>query len=170
VSPGGEAASRADDDASFDAAHRVLALFADGIAGRSMHLQPSAAGERVGWPWGADAVPDGETVRVPVAPADRRAVRAAVLHQAGYVEFGTAEVDAAARDAVFGATHHPGLLLRLFTILEDVRVDAAVRRRYLGARDDLDALTATVLAARSPDRAGSDELDALRTLRPVLNA
>ena len=117
-----------------------------------MHLQPTEDDQRAGWPWAADAVPDGETVRLPATPADRRALRAAVLHQAGYAEFGTADVDVAERDAVFAETHHPGLLLRLFTILEDVRVDAAVRRRYPGARRDLDALAAAVLADRPIER------------------
>jgi nitric oxide reductase NorD protein len=142
----------ADEGVSFDAVHRTLGLFADGIAGRSMHLQPTEDDERAGWPWAADAIPDGETVRLPATPVERRALRAAVLHQAGYAEFGTADVDVAERDAVFAETHHPGLLLRLFTILEDVRVDAAVRRRYPGARRDLDALAATVLADRPIER------------------
>ena len=166
------------DDVSFDAAHRVLGLFADGIAGRSMHLQPTAEGEQAGWPWAADTVPDGETVRLPVAIADRRAARAVVLHQAGYVEFGTDAVDVVARDAVFGATHHPGLLQRLFTILEDVRVDAAIRRRYPGARRDLETLTATVLAGRPIERPvlqRDDLVDALQRFsagvsRPALLA
>ena len=152
-------------DDSFDADHRVLGLFADGIAGRSMHLQPTAEGERAGWPWDADAVPDGETVHLPAASGDRLARRAAVLHQAGYVEFGTADVDVAERDAVFAATHHPGLLLRLFTILEDVRVDAAVRHRYPGARRDLDVLAAAVLADEPIERPvlqRDDLVDALR--------
>ncbi len=159
----------ADDDVahgdSFDPDHRVLGLFADGIAGRSMHLQPTAEGERAGWPWDADVAPDGETVHLPAAVADRLARRAAVLHQAGYVEFGTADVDVAERDAAFAATHHPGLMLRLFTILEDVRVDAAVRHRYPGARRDLDALAAAVLTERSIERPvmqRDDLVDALR--------
>jgi hypothetical protein len=135
------------DAVDFHDVQRVFGLLADGLAGQPMHLEPAADDGATGWPWDADRLPDPETVRVPAViagfgsrPANRRAYRAAVLHQAGYVEFGTFDLGPVARDAAFAATRHPGLLRRVFTILEDVRVAAATRRAYPGARDDLDAL------------------------------
>jgi nitric oxide reductase NorD protein len=129
---------------AFHDIQRILGLFADGIAGRTMHLQPDD--EDLAWPWAVGPVPDGETVRVPAA-ADRAAYRASVLHQTGYAEFGTLDLDSARRDAVFAATGRPGLTRQVFTILEDLRIAAATRRHYPGARHDLDALCAVARAA-----------------------
>jgi nitric oxide reductase NorD protein len=156
------------DAVEFHDVQRVFGLFADGLAGQPMHLEPAAEDDASGWPWDADRLPDPETVRVPAAiaafgsgRANRRAYRAAVLHQAGYVEFGTFDLDPQLRDAAFATTRHPGLLRRLFTILEDVRVDAATRRAYPGARGDLDALRPEVLVEQ-PVVQGDALVEALR--------
>ena len=105
-------------------------------------------------------------MRLPETMADdRRTARAAVLHQAGYAEFGTTEVDPAWRDAQFAGTHHPGLVRQLFTVVEDLRVGAAVARRYPGARDDLAAVAARALAERSGLRPVVQRDDMVESLR-----
>ncbi len=45
----------------------------------------------------------------------------------------------------------PDLMRQIFTILEDLRIDAAMRRRYPGARKDLDRVLGRALAQR-PER------------------
>jgi nitric oxide reductase NorD protein len=126
---------------------------------------------------------------------NRSAYRASVLHQAGYAEFGTldfttAELDgrpaqAAGRPAqaddpppgaaageqrselldLFARARQPALLREVFTMLEDLRIDAATRRRYPGARADLERLLALARdhrgAAAQPDRQ-NQLLDALK--------
>jgi nitric oxide reductase NorD protein len=133
---------------TFHEIQRVLGLFADAIAGRSMHLQPDD--DDLAWPWAVGPVPDGETVRVPAA-ADRAAYRASVLHQTGFAEFGTLDLDPARRDAGFAATGRPGLTRQLFTILEDLRIAAATRRQYPGAHHELDLVCAEARAAVDGD-------------------
>lgn len=157
------------DAVDFHDVQRVFGLFADGLAGQPMHLEPTGDDGATGWPWDADSPPDPQTVRVPAAiggfgsrSANRRAYRGAVLHQAGYVEFGTFDLDPERRDVTFAATHHPGLLRRLFTILEDVRVDAAIRRAYPGARGDLDALRDEAAGQPDPVLQGDALVEALR--------
>jgi nitric oxide reductase NorD protein len=161
----------ADDGVTFHDIQRVLGLFADAVAGQPMHLEP-VADDRRGWPWDAAHVPDGETVRLPAAIADfdsapenRHAFRAAVLHQAGYAEFGTLDLDPDDRDASFAASHHPGLLRQLFTILEDVRVGAAIRRRYPGARHDLDLVATQARHGRPHERPVRQRDDLVESLR-----
>ena len=48
----------------------------------------------------------------------------------------------------FALSPRPGLLRRVFTTLEDLRVDSALRRRYPGARADLARVLAHALASR----------------------
>jgi nitric oxide reductase NorD protein len=140
---------------TFHDVQRVLGLFADGIAGRSMHLQPDD--DDVAWPWAVGPLPDGETVLVP-ATADRAEYRASILHQTGFAEFGTLDLDPARRDAVFAATGRRALVGEVFTILEDLRVDAATRRHYPGALHDLDTVCAEARGAVE----GDGVLDELR--------
>ena len=109
------------------------------------------------------------------------AYRIAVLHQIGYLENGTFAFDlatAAARmplalpnpattqvlrrflplpqvadlERFFATGRRPALLRRVFSTLEDLRIDTAMRRRYPGARADLDRVLAHALATRpQPD-------------------
>ncbi len=140
---------------TFHEIQRVLGLFADGIAGRSMHLQPDD--DDLAWPWAVGPVPDGETVRLPMAAA-RAEFRASILHQTGFAEFGTPDLAPAVRDEAFAATGRPGLTRQVFTILEDLRIDAATRRHYPGARRDLDTVRAEAIVGV----AGDTLLDQLR--------
>ena len=48
----------------------------------------------------------------------------------------------------FATWPRPALLRRIFTTLEDLRIDSAMRRRYPGARADLDRVLAHALATR----------------------
>lgn len=50
----------------------------------------------------------------------------------------------------FALSPRPGLLRRIFTTLEDLRIDTALRRRYPGARADLARVLAHALASRPP--------------------
>lgn len=108
------------------------------------------------------------------------AYRVAVLHQIGYLENGTYAFDlrtAATRmrlppgvtrapathlprrlprarvadlERFLSGAHRPMLLRRVFTTLEDLRIDTAMRARYPGVRAHLDRVLAHALAARPP--------------------
>lgn len=129
----------------------VLTLFAQAVAGRALTLEPiapAAAGE----PARPERVAfDGQLLHLPSHVAmfpeprhNRGAYRVMVLHQVGYVEFGTFAIDL----APFVGIVHPPLLGRLFLTLEDLRIDTAIRRAYPGARADVDRVLAHALAQR----------------------
>jgi hypothetical protein len=102
------------------------------------------------WPWRGTVVED-PVVRVPAVASDHGALRAAVLHHTGFAEFGSfAGHDE--RERAFAAAARPGLVRRVFGVLEDRRIDTATRDHYPGARRDLDRLLAAVRAA-APDEA-----------------
>jgi nitric oxide reductase activation protein len=130
---------------------RVLSLFAQGLAGKFLHvkvIETQATGR------GARRIADGESVHLPAAIADfpvrehnLGAYRIAALHQIGYLTEGTFELDLA---GLLQTHARPALLRRVFAIIEDMRIDAAIRRRYPGARGDLDRVLASALAKRPP--------------------
>jgi hypothetical protein len=173
---------------------RVLALFAQGLAGRPLHLKPFATHPAAGRSGRIHT--DGTSIHLPESIADfadrahnRGAYRVVVLHQIGYLQFGTfdfslaraarlmslpagrpAEAVTAYRvlrliparqlsdlERFFDLGARPALLRRVFVTLEDLRVDTLLRRRYPGARADLDRVLAHALAGR-PDMAGSRPL------------
>lgn len=158
---------------------RVLGVFAQGITGQHLHLQELEAQTADGV--ATRITTDGTTIHLPSQIADfetsvhnRGAYRTAVLHQIGYIEFGTFAFDLTnARtlglttavvpegwigpsrqvsdlERFFAASPHPSLVRRLFTIVEDLRVDTAIRRNYPGARADLDRVLAHALGMRPP--------------------
>jgi len=182
-SPGAPAATARVD---FSDVQRVLALFAQGIAGAPLHLKPfghQAAGGRAG-----RIFTDGSSIHLPEAMAhfDSRAhnhgaYRVALLHQIGYLRCGTFAFSLAeaarrmalpaARPAAGSAQHvlrlaqarrmpdlerffdlaaRPAWLRRVFVTLEDLRIDTLLRRRYPGARADLERALAHALAGRMP--------------------
>ena len=128
---------------------RFLALFAQALAGRFLHvkvIEAPASGAA------AKLIVDGESIQLPAAIADFAArehnlgaFRIAVLRQIGYLTEGTLEIDLA---ALLQTHPRPELLHRLFAIIEDMRIEAAMRRRYPGARRDLDRVLAHALALR----------------------
>lgn len=165
---------------------RTLTLFAQGLAGRPLHLQPieeRSAAERPG-----RIAIDGVTLHLPAAVADfadRRhnlgSYRVAVLHQLGFLHEGTAEFDLAtlaarvdlppprlgwtprppsALERFFATARRPALLRRVFSTLEDLRIDSALHRRWPGAGPDLARVLAHAL----------DRRPALADLRPLAAA
>jgi nitric oxide reductase NorD protein len=128
---------------------RFLSLFAQGLAGTFLHVKVI---ETHGMGAGASRIMDGKSIRLPADIADFTAqqhnlgaYRVAVLRQIGYLVEGTFEFDLA---GFLGRHTRPALLRRVFATIEDMRIDAAIRRRYPGACGDLDRVLAYVLAKR----------------------
>ncbi len=128
---------------------RFLSLFAQGLAGTFLHvkvIETSATGS------GTKRIIDGESIHLPADIADFAArahnlgaYRIAVLHQIGFLVEGTLDFDLA---GLLQTHSRPALLRRVFGTIEDMRIDAAIRRRYPGARGDLDRVLAHALARR----------------------
>jgi nitric oxide reductase NorD protein len=141
---------RSSDHVCFADIHRFLALFAQGLAGRYLHLnlvEPEDA------PRGNARMTDEAGIFLPAqirnfatAQHNLGAYRIAVLHQIGYWVEGTADFDL---HQFFAKSSRPILLRRIFFAIEDLRIDTAIRRRYPGARADLERVLAHALANRS---------------------
>jgi nitric oxide reductase NorD protein len=146
---------------------RPIALFAQGLSGRFLHLLPIVDGgcsER-----------HADSIELPSAIGDFEssthnlgAYRIAVLRQIGYLTDGTLEfslerireqlalpslhVRASTKlsdlNIFFALWSRPGLLRQIFLALEGGRVDAVIARRYPGAGADLDRVRARTLARR----------------------
>jgi nitric oxide reductase NorD protein len=130
---------------SFCDIHRLLALFAQGLAGRYLHLRPRDGDEFARESRSAN----DDSIFLPAqiechgtARFNLGAYRIAVLRQIGYWVEGTSEFDL---KSFLAESRSPGLLRQLFFILEDLRIDAALRRRYPGARADLERVQAHAL-------------------------
>ena len=131
--------------------HRLLALFAQGLAGRYLHLMLAEPGNERGR---NARMADEAGIFLPAqigsyltAQHNLGAYRIAVLHQIGYWVEGTADVDL---QSFFAQSSRPALLRRIFFAIEDLRIDTAMRRRYPGARADLERVLAHALANRPP--------------------
>ncbi len=159
---------------AFTEVQRALALFAHGIAGRPLHLQPlSMVGTASRLP---PVTPAGVAIRLPAMidrfaqrEHNRGAYRVALLHQIGYLENGSFDLDTGLRRQ-FATAHRPALLRRVFMALEDLRVDAAVMRQYPGARADLQRAFADALVRRPPWPAGAAAMMVEALLRFSLGA
>ena len=92
---------------------------------------------QVGWPWDAAPFPDGETVRLPghAGRPPHRSRRRAAPGRLRRVRHGDVDPASATRRSPGPTTR--ASCCQLFTVLEDLRVDAAVPRRYPGAHADL---------------------------------
>jgi nitric oxide reductase NorD protein len=129
--------------------HRLLALFAQGLAGRYLHLkllEPEDAARRNA------RMTDEASIFLPAqignfatAQHNLGAYRIAVLHQIGYWVEGTVDFDL---NRFFAKSSRPVLLRRIFFAIEDLRIDTAMARRYPGARADLARVLAQSLANR----------------------
>jgi nitric oxide reductase NorD protein len=153
TAPGPRLAASA--DARFADHHRLLTLFAQGLAGEYLHLRllESPGARR---PTGRIA-PDSNSIFLPAAIGDFATVahnlgayRIAVLRQIGYRLEGTFDLD---YQGFLSSWPRPGLLRRVFSMVENLRIDAGVRRRYPGARADLDRARAHALAQLPRPRA-----------------
>ncbi|MEI7447765.1 MAG: hypothetical protein WCK28_22955, partial [Burkholderiales bacterium] len=136
-----DAAERGGADAGIDpfaARHRRFALLAQAIAGRPLRL------ERCGLPVDAARLPTVSpvvgTIRVPAGtdPADdggpaARRLRLCVVREA------LRSVDPADDTPAWLRRERAVLERRVCSLLDRARLDAALRRRYPGAREDVDA-------------------------------
>ena len=128
----------------FGAVHRVLAMFAEGIAGRHVELVPCEphADHRAHCAHNCEgARDDAMRIHLPAEMSYFRstehnngAYRIAVLHQIGHRLFGTYTLGV---QGLVAGSSRPGLLRRVFETLEDLRVDLHMGRRFPGARSDL---------------------------------
>ncbi len=167
---------------------RVLALFAEGIAGRPYHIKSSAEfrGEEAGF---GEARHDRQSVYLPETIADfpderlnAAMYRLLVLDQLGFREFGTYAFDIAeARRRLpqlpvggavlgeresdlsmfFAAFPHPDVARAVFRVVETARVRAAVGRRYPGTLRYREALRRHRAAEPRPGEAVHGELAVL---------
>ncbi len=139
---------------AFGEVQRSLTLFAQGIAGRPVQLQPvptigiAARLPSFSGPAMVVRLP-AQIDRFAQREHNRGAYRVAVLHQIGYFENGSFDLapDLGHR---FASAPRPALLRRVFVALEDLRVDAALLRRYPGARPDMQRAFADALSRRPP--------------------
>lgn len=161
-----------------------LALFAEGLAGRYIHIKTSGeqAGER------SDPLrteQSAEAIYLPeeLPSADRSAYLVLVLQQLGYRECGTFAFNYRAwcehagrelppqkphvqpdRDSdftrLFDTFANPAVARRLFLLLEELRINAHVRRAYPGAAHYLDEWQSLLLSAQVPSEAPFDLLTA----------
>ena len=192
----GVAAARVD----FSDIQRVLALFAQGIAGAPLHLKPFERNPAAGRAGRIHT--DGTSIHLPVSMGDfdtrthnHGAYRVVVLHQIGYLRFGTFafSLEEAARrmrlpaarppaagsvqrvlrlvparhvpdlERFFDLGARPAWLRRVFVTLEDLRIDTLLRRRYPGARADIERVLAHALGGRA-------RVDARRPAAALLEA
>jgi nitric oxide reductase NorD protein len=132
----------------FTDVHRLLALFAQGLAGRFLHLkllEPANERGRNERSAGDDSLfLPAQIGDYATAQHNLGAYRVAVLHQIGGLE-GTADFDL---HDFLTKSLTPVLLRRIFFTVEDLRIDTAIRRRYPGARADLERVLAHALASR----------------------
>ena len=159
-------------------AQRVLSLFAQGIAGRVFRLEPLEALPESFRPDSVRLpTSDGLFVYLPdqigeleEPRANLGLYKAALMHQLGYFEFGTYTFDLqearlripalASREPVgtrahpsalemfFACFEPPRLLRKVFSVLEDDRVDRGLARAYPGLRKHLDRAMALALEKR----------------------
>lgn len=145
---------------------RPIALFAQGLTGRFLHLLPLD---------GSRCERRADSIELPSSIGDFEssahnlgAYRIAVLRQIGYLTDGTVEFSLErvreqlalpplpARlptklsdlEIFFALWSRPGLLRQIFLALESGRIDGLIARRYPGARADLARVRASTLARR----------------------
>jgi nitric oxide reductase activation protein len=161
-----------------------LALFAEGLAGRYIHIK--SAGEQAGER--SDPLRSGQSTEAIYLPeelpgAERGAYLVLVLQQLGYRECGTfgfrygAWCEHAGREPppqkphvqpdrdsdftrLFSTFANPAVARRLFLLLEELRINAHVRRAYPGAARYLDQWQALLLSEQVSSDAPFDRLTA----------
>lgn len=130
--------------------HRTLTLYARAHCGADVQIRTG----------GTRAFTDGHHLYLPERvdhfgdERDFLVYRVLTARNAGYLEFGTLDLDLSALDATFPEPRpdelpaerflrsftNPVLAKDLFTIFENTRVEACVRREYPGIARDMDAL------------------------------
>lgn len=165
-----------------EAIEESLALFAEGLAGRYIHIK-STSEQSGGHHDPLRPSQSTEAIFLPemLPTADRSAYLVLVLQQLGYRECGTyafrhetwcertgqplpelkphVQPD---RDSdftkLFAASRNPAVARRLFLMLEEIRINAHVRRQYPGAARYLDAWQSVQRAQWPPPNAPFDAL------------
>jgi len=155
---------------------RQMSLFAEGLAGRYLHVRQVGTGD-ARHAIAASGQYDGDSIELPESIADFDSsihnigvYRISVLRQIGYLNETTNFDLAKARESMpfparmkhrahtsdleqfFAQGSRPSLLRRVFLLLESLRIDCSIQRAYPGARSDLDRVRAKQLAARSAYR------------------
>ena len=116
---------------SFTDVQRVLGLFADGMAGAPLPIEV-ADDELDVWPWRGVGDRRRRSCASRPSPPIAARCRAVVLHHTGLTEFGSFDGDATTARRRSHAAARPGLVRRLFGVLEDRRVDDATAARLPG--------------------------------------
>jgi nitric oxide reductase NorD protein len=155
------------DAVAFDDVRRWLALFAHGLGDRAVLIEPV---DGVHATIGRDraVLADPTTIRVPTTVGTNGGHRIAALRQLGIIGLGTVDADT----SDLSPRGH-----RAFLALEDLRIDAAIGRRYTGARTDLALVAALdsrddvdeLVAPFAPlvQRDGATAFDSLRIAREL---
>ncbi|HEY2677896.1 MAG TPA: VWA domain-containing protein [Steroidobacteraceae bacterium] len=135
--------------------HRHLSLFAEALSGRYLHLKTAETRRSRKH---ADLIAEVDVIYLPAEIADFActeqnlgAFRISVLHQIGYLIEGTYTFQPGGESTLeqsFANWPRPALLYRVFSTVEDLRIDCAIRRRYPGARKDLERVLAHALSGR----------------------
>ena len=145
---------------------RSLKLFAEGLCGADVGIQPTAA----------HATTAGRTIALPdlinrgTREQNLRQYLVMTAHEAGHLEFGTHRVSLAALEDLaadvaaryghargalstlrdlFALYPQPAVIQDLWTVLEDARIEAALRHHYPGLRADLAAQAAEAIKLHS---------------------
>jgi nitric oxide reductase NorD protein len=168
---------------------RPIALFAQGIYGRFLHLKPIEPGAGEGRSAGSGDK-QGEGIELPASMAQFEtqahnlgAYRVAVLRQIGYLSDGAADFTlerARERMSVPSPTHvvsnpselelffslasQPVLLRRVFLTLEGWRIDGLIAQRYPGATADLARIRRRSLVQRPEVAAANPTVKAVESL------
>lgn len=147
---------------------RMLTLYARAHCGETVQVRPAQAGK---------AFTDGNHIYLPEVidrfgdARDRQVYRVLTARAAGYLEFGTLDLDLATipgdwpeprpdeleQERLLRAFPNSAIARDLFTVLENLRIEARVRREYPGVARDMDALAADHAAGwreERPDPAG----------------
>jgi hypothetical protein len=138
---------------NLDECQRTLQLFCEAVSGRRLRVE-AHRGEVTDY----RDLPgtDGLSVFLPdkinlhgSREDNYRVYKVSLLHQLGYFEFGTFNIDSEASFTAFTAHFNgfsqPRLAAALFQVIEDGRVDWALARKYRGAKLDLDRVKQQVI-------------------------
>ncbi|MCK6503029.1 hypothetical protein L6R53_06480 [Myxococcota bacterium] len=142
---------------------RMLTLYARAHCGETVQVRPAEQGK---------AFTDGHHIYLPEVvdrfgdERDRLVYRVLTARAAGYLEFGTLDLDLGSipgqwpeprpdeleQERLLRAFPNSAIARDLFTVLENLRVEARVRREYPGVARDMDALSADHAAGWREER------------------
>jgi len=136
---------------------RLLSFLAHALSGKEMRLRSTEELD-------AEVSPrvrhypatDGQTIYLPPLIASERkrednfrVYKVATAHQAGYIEFGTFESGFNPIMEILQTFPSKALVMDIFFILEDGRVDHSLRREYRGLREEIDQVISEAMKKRT---------------------